>query len=305
MNEVVRYHNDMNSVSFNNFTEVELNIFFVICQQMREKNLSEIELSFERIRELANYTDRHLDRFVKNIDSTYKKLLESSIRIETASKIIRFVLFTRFEIDKDKRTVTIATNQKFEYILNALTSNFTRFELSEFVSLSKTNSKTLYRKLKQFRKTGFWSVDYREFLELMKMSKWNRTDINKEITRIVKDVAPFFQDLELEKIKKGGKRTGAIQRLEFKFRPEINKEIADKSSFLKFIEDTRNIYKGDVNKNWFPTLFVYQDKRIGVDSNGHLYVKETGENLQTSEAQNLWKYIFKHKEKIVAIDHTR
>lgn len=87
-------------------------------------------------------------------------------------------------------------------------------------------------------------------------------------------------------------------------KPKKEKERSfDKSLFLKFIEDTRKIYKGDGNRNWFPTLFDYQDNQIGVDSSGHLYVKGTGETLQPSEAQNLWEYIFKHKEQIVSIEH--
>lgn len=77
----------------------------------------------------------------------------------------------------------------------------------------------------------------------------------------------------------------------------------DKSLFLKFIEDTRKVYKGNGDRNWFPTLFDYQDKQIGVNSNGHLYAKGTGETLLPSEAQNLWEYIFKHKEQIVSIEH--
>ncbi|MBD3842342.1 MAG: replication initiation protein, partial [Campylobacterales bacterium] len=228
MNEVVKYHNNMNLVNFNNFNEVELNIFFAVLQQMRDKNLSEIELSFEKIKELTGYKSTSKERFINDLKRTYRKLLTSTMPIEDKDKkiYIEFVLFTRFKIDKDKQTVTIKTNEEFEYILNAITNNFTRFELSEFISLSKTNSKTLYRMLKQFRSTGFWTIDYKEFLELMKMSNWDSSNINKEFKRIVADVAPFFKNLKIEKIKKGNKRTGAIQRLNFMFDKE--------SDYIKF-----------------------------------------------------------------------
>lgn len=220
MNEIVKYHNNMNLVNFNHFTEVEFNIFFAVCQQMRDKNLSIIELSFEKIRELTNYKNRSIPRLIKDIENTYTKLIQSNMRIETKDKIIRFVLFTEFEIDKNKQIVTIQTNQKFEYILNAVTSNFTRFELEQFVSLSKTNSKTIYRMLKQYRMTGFWAVDYQEFLEMLNMQKWTSGNITNEFKRIVKDLEPFFKNLVVEKVKKGGKQTGAILTLKWKFDPD-------------------------------------------------------------------------------------
>jgi len=220
MNEIVKYHNNMNLVNFRNFTVIEFNIFFAVCQQMRDKNLSEIELSFEKIKELAKYKSTSKKRLIKDIDNTYKKLLESTMSIENEDSIIRFVLFTKFKIDKNKDIVTIQTNKEFEYILNAITSNFTRFELEEFVSLRKTNSKTVYRMLKQYRKIGFFTIDYQDFLKALNIVHWSRVDIYKEFRRIIVDLKPFFKNLTVEKIKKNNKNTGSIQRLNFMFVPE-------------------------------------------------------------------------------------
>jgi plasmid replication initiation protein len=227
MNEAVKYHNDLNLVKFNNFNPIELDIFFAVCQQMRLKNLSEITLSFEKLRELTNYTSTSRERFITDINSTYRKLLETTMPIITKSKIIRFVLFTKYEIDLINDKVTIKTNKEFEYILNIINGNFTRFELEEFVNIRRANSKTIYKHLKQFRSTGIWRVDYDEFLVIIGMSdeKIKSTDKTKEINRILKDLAPLFRGLNLEKVKKGNKATGKIQKLIWRFQAEKQHEI--------------------------------------------------------------------------------
>jgi len=270
MNEVVKYHNNMNLVNFNHFTEIEFNIFFAVCQQMRDKNLSEIELSFEKIKELVNYKSTSRERFISDIDKTYKKLLESTMPIEDEESIIRFVLFTEYKINKKKDTVLIQTNKKFEYVLNAVTSNFTRFELEQFVSLSKTNSKTIYRMLKQFRMTGFWTIDYPEFLEMIGVSHWNRTDINKEFKRIVKDLEPFFSNLVVEKVKKGGKQTGAILKLNWIFDPD-DKYIGWKNIKVKELEKFYIFLCANFNAG----------KIIAVDDDGNEYYFDADGELRS------------------------
>ena len=57
-----------------------------------------------------------------------------------------------------------------EYILNKLnidTGNWTQFEFFEFATLKSVYSKTVYRFLKQYRKTGFWKVGLEDFKSLL------------------------------------------------------------------------------------------------------------------------------------------
>ena len=79
------------------------------------------------------------------------KLIKLNIRIETQEKIVKFVLFTKYKIDKINSIIKIGVNEEFKYILNDIAGNFTKFELAEFVSLRSGYSKTAYRLLKQFR----------------------------------------------------------------------------------------------------------------------------------------------------------
>ena len=61
-----------------------------------------------------------------------------------------------------------------EYILNKLridTGNWTQFEFFEFATLISVYSKTVYRFLKQYRKTGFWKVSLEDFKSLLSILK--------------------------------------------------------------------------------------------------------------------------------------
>ena len=64
--------------------------------------------------------------------------------------------------------MTIAVSERFKFLLNEFEpSNWTRFELEEFVRLKSSYTKEFYRRMKQFRSTGFWSINLDEFKRLM------------------------------------------------------------------------------------------------------------------------------------------
>ena len=48
-----------------------------------------------------------------------------------------------------KRTLTVSVNSRFSFLLNDLTSQFTRFELAEFTALRSSYAKECYRRLEQ------------------------------------------------------------------------------------------------------------------------------------------------------------
>ena len=48
--EIVKYNNNMNKIPLKNFSKNDLNFFFAICSQVKEKGSYLIELSFDRIK---------------------------------------------------------------------------------------------------------------------------------------------------------------------------------------------------------------------------------------------------------------
>ncbi len=71
-NEIVKYGNQLNSVSFRKFNSRELNLFFSIVSRMRDKGTATITFSFSNLKELSLYTD-HGSRFIRDLDNTYTK----------------------------------------------------------------------------------------------------------------------------------------------------------------------------------------------------------------------------------------
>lgn len=218
MNDVVKYHNHFNSISLKNFNSIELNLLMAICSQIRDKGIDEITLNFSELKNMVKYKHRGNVRFVKDLEQIYKKLITLSIRIETKEVIDNFVLFTRYRIIKEAQTVTIKVNEDFKYLLNNLVKKFTQFELEEFIHLKSNYSKEIYRRLKQFKSTGFWKIKIDDFKELLNIpEKYRMSDIDKYVLKISRsELENHFKNFEIIKIKKGRK----IEYIEFKFIPE-------------------------------------------------------------------------------------
>ena len=74
--ETVVYKNDLNLVPLRKFTSTEINLFFAMCNKLKEKETNTLLLSFDELKELSNYSPetRNINRFVKDLDDVYKKM---------------------------------------------------------------------------------------------------------------------------------------------------------------------------------------------------------------------------------------
>ena len=200
MNEIVKYNNQMNEVNFKDFNVIELDLLMTICSKMREQGLKIIEFSFKQSNK----------KFIKDLEKTYDKLIKLNFKIGDDVNFTKFVLFNEYTVKGDNGTITIGVNPKFYFVLNELTSNFTRFELKEFIDLKSKYSKECYRKLKQFRKTGMWTVEIEEFRRILDIpEKYRMSEINRIVLKTIEtELSPLFKNLQIEKIKKKGAYTG-------------------------------------------------------------------------------------------------
>lgn len=220
--ETVVYKNDLNLVPLRKFTSTEINLFFAMCNKLKEKETNTLHLSFDELKELSNYSPktRNINRFVKDLDDVYKKMLELTIRYEDDEVIERFILFNHYRIHKKDQYLEISTSPNLKHILNSITSNFTKFELKEMTNLKSTYSKNMFRILKQYKHTGYMKIkidDFRERLDIPK--SYRMTDINKNVLKpIVTELNATFNNLHINKIK--AKKGRKIEWLEFIFDAE-------------------------------------------------------------------------------------
>lgn len=232
-NLAVKYDNKMNLLAFKDLDKVEANLFFSIVARAKEKGGEKITLSFIEIAEFleANYTNKQLrEMIIKGVG----KVVRTAIKWENDEGIRIFTLFKEFLIPHNENYLTVSINEPFLFILNSFENGgFTAFELAEFSSLSSKYTQTIYRLLKQFKKTGFRAIKWSDFLEIMDIPKsYQMCDIDKQILKpaiaeltqeadIFNQNNPIFKKLTYKKIRGKG-RGRPVEKIEFYFMPETN-----------------------------------------------------------------------------------
>jgi len=220
--ETVVYKNDLNLVPLRKFTSTEINLFFAMCNKLKEKETNTLHLSFDELKELSNYSPktRNINRFVKDLDDVYKKMLELTIRYEDDEVIERFILFNHYRIHKKDQYLEISTSPNLKHILNSITSNFTKFELKEMTNLKSTYSKNMFRILKQYKHTGYMKIKIEDFRERLDIpNSYRMSNINQFVLNpIIKELSTIFKNLHINKIK--AKKGRKIEWLEFTFDAE-------------------------------------------------------------------------------------
>ena len=222
MNEIVKYHNDLsNQIIIKTLNANELNFFMAICSKMRDKETEEIVFTFKNLKELVKWTSNDNKDFIKSLENTNRKLIALNFRFEDEIEIVQFVLFPTFTINKDMKTLTVAVNKKFAFLLNNLSSNFTRFELENFTILQSKYSKYLYKELMKFKSTGYMIMSIEEFRNKLDIPiKYRMSEINKFVLKPIEQEIPnVLKGFKIDKIKKGK----SIEKIEFCFTP-IKKE---------------------------------------------------------------------------------
>ena len=136
---------------------------------------------------------------------------------------MQFTLFSGFETDWKTAKLLVAVNPRFSFLLNDLTSQFTRFELAEFTALKSSYAKETYRRLKQYRQTGVWKVSLEEFRRLLDVPKSYRTcDLNERVLKPIQAELGELLGLRIHKkyAKRGGRGRSSLVGFEFEFDPE-------------------------------------------------------------------------------------
>lgn len=80
------------------------------------------------------------EQFIKDLSSTYDKLLSINAWNDDGNTLTKFVAFTKYSIIRDKQLVIISVNPEFKGLFNQL-KNWTRFNLEQFTNLDSTYSK--------------------------------------------------------------------------------------------------------------------------------------------------------------------
>lgn len=263
--ETVVYHNEMNLVPLRNFTPVEIDLLFAMCNKLKEQADDVIRIDFKDLKQLSNYdaNTRNIKRFINDLQRVYDKMLTITYKLETSTKIKRFVLFHTYEIDKEQRYIEISTNPNLKYLLNNITSNFTKFELEEFSKLKSSYSKNMYRLLKQYKHTGFFKIKIEDFRDRLDIpDSYRMTNITQKVLKpIISELDGIFSNLQINKIKASKGRK--IAYIEFVFEAESRIK-SKKQSQHRNLENVR-LKSREVTPKWL--LEEHKDNRNTFSSN--------------------------------------
>ena len=234
MNEVVKYSNELHELKFNSLNEAQQNVFFTLLQQFRKASGDTLELDFNKLFELAQISQG--TNYRKEILDKLGRLQEFKFRyqINELGDLRQDVIFPSIETDSKNKVLRIRVSQGFKdrYISSPI-KGWTRYELAEFVGLSGTYTKTIYRYLKQFKSSGRWRIRYDDFKELLGVpEKYRASEIDKWILKpAIKELSAErnlfdmrrtpFEKLVVIKHKKGRE----IEALEFCFMPQPVSEL--------------------------------------------------------------------------------
>lgn len=235
MNEIVKIHNDLTNEKLGKMNAKELDLFMSICHKMRDKGTDKIVIDFSELRRLGNFSQTSNKVLAKEIISANDKLLEFKVLIKNGPKTKQRTLFKEFETDEEALTVTCEVWEETAYILNDIVSNFTRFELSEFVSLESKYSKRLYKLIKQYRTQGKFYITKEDFYKLLDVPK----SFNKACNFNDRALKPALEECKkyipsLECVPKKSGRGGAVRGYTFTFSPEIVPKKKIRNKFCDF-----------------------------------------------------------------------
>lgn len=253
MNDLVKFHNNLNKIPFNSLNELERNIVMSMLVQVKEKGGDVIKYSVKDIKEAIK--DRHLqnEQLINVINGLKNHFFNISFEVISKPDIQGRVysdlchLFNRFRTiytDSTKSTVEyieLQVNPPFLYLVNDLVKDFTTFELMEFCAVKGKYAKDLYRILKQYKGTGMAIFAWEDFKKILCVPQnYPARDIEykiikpaiKELTRKLDLIdkacnRSAYQSIEYIKIKDEKARGKPIKLIKFIFDKEVKKQIPE------------------------------------------------------------------------------
>ena len=222
MTEVVKYHNDLNTVVMRNWKPVEMNIFFGIIAKLRDKDTRKVIFSTDELREMTDTAgNKNINRWNKAMIEVSQKVSQLNYYYEDEERYVLMMLFSMFEVNKKEQTLTVQVSEHFDYVLNQLNATFTSYELREFTGLRSSYSKSMYRLLKQWRTVGKKRFSVDEFSMLLDIpNSYSKGMVDRQIINpIIDELSNYFDNLKVKKIKENT-RGNPITHYEFTWTPE-------------------------------------------------------------------------------------
>lgn len=283
--DIVKYSNELNRLNMSDLKEKELELFYAICCQLKNRGTDEIVIDitdFKKAFNISNKIDKK--RFKEYIKSVHKKFGELKHTIETENEIITVIFFKKFVTNIKENTMIISVNKEYSYILNNIVQYYTQFSFKEYQSLKSKYSKILMPQLAQWNSVRKKEFTKEELFELLGATKSYKNDIssfNKRILKpVISELEKVFYNLKVQSIKNLNKNT----------KNEINSYIFTWSNKPK-----ENIIDVEEVKKEVKTIEISKKLKTLIDE------ATKNNKLEILEKPSVIEYLLKHYEENVII----
>lgn len=214
-NLLVVFHNNFNKAAFPNFSEHDWNLFLGIIGSLRNKGGEEVTIPYSTAMDWAGKISTNPYEVKRFISSVADKAAQTIIPFyvvdgDEGDVLMRIPFFSFLSTNESKLTIGVKINPELEYLLNNLDGDFSKLVPTIAWETKSRYSKSLYRLLVQYGKTGWMEKDKDELRRLLDCPKKyaNKMFHSRVLTVAISELSETFEDLTVKYLYTGRAITG-------------------------------------------------------------------------------------------------
>lgn len=206
--DLVKYNNVLNKLNIGKLEEKELELFFALCLELKEKGTDEVYINITEFKNRYNM-GRSNTRFEKYLEVVLNKFLETKLIIKTAKTLEIGNFFRKFKLEFENNILFVQVDNDYKFILNDLVEMYTQFNFKQYQELKSKYAKRLMPKLSQWNSVKKVEFEKNDLYEILGASESYRNDISSFNKRILKpatsELKKIFYNLKVKPIKNTNK----------------------------------------------------------------------------------------------------
>lgn len=208
--DLVKYNNVLNRLSIGKLEEKELELFFALCLELKEKGVDDVYINITEFKNRYNMGRSNI-RFEKYLEVVLSKFLETKLIIKSTNGLEIGNFFRKFKIDFKNNNLYVQVDRDYSFILNDLVEMYTQFSFNQYQGLKSKYAKRLMPKLAQWNGTKKIEFEKEDLFEILGASESYKNDLSSFNKRILKpataELKKVFNNLKVTPIKNNNSKT--------------------------------------------------------------------------------------------------
>ena len=208
--DLVKYNNVLNRLSIGKLEEKELELFFALCLELKEKGVDDVYINITEFKNRYNMGRSNI-RFEKYLEVVLSKFLETKLIIKSSNGLEIGNFFRKFKIDFKNNNLYVQVDRDYSFILNDLVEMYTQFSFNQYQGLKSKYAKRLMPKLAQWNGTKKIEFEKEDLFEILGANESYKNDLSSFNKRILKpataELKKVFSNLKVTPIKSNNSKT--------------------------------------------------------------------------------------------------